>query len=451
MSAPFQTSGASDSSSSGASKAFGMERGQDEVSQETPSMRSVAIMQPPSFSLASPGFSGSGLSFGKAPPPLGLSRPALGLKPLSKLSAISSRSSDCNTSFGIKQEWTPSIWNVKGEDLEMIPDFPLERTHRSIPDATATEVSQRISDALRKLSIEAEFDGQKAKAKCKTNDFVSFRIRLYAGGENGLPVVVEVQRRSGSASSFMHSCRAIMNAAEGKALDTRPMKMGPPGMPPIGQMKCLQQAIQEAPVSDNDGSTSALDSVMEMLRSRNRDTNVLALENLRSLTDPVKTCFSVAIRVSKCVALGDEKYDLREEIQELTERDVFSEGFEEDAGVARHSQHLRHLALCVLSNALAVCLNDGCLVRAMETEHTWFMEHLIPALVAELKSAKTSACSAYEAACCCSSLISSSRAAADLFVSLDAVATLEAAHEFGKSQHDLLAEEAKRCLNALRA
>ena len=126
-------------------------------------------------------------SFGKAPP-IGLSKPKLGL-------------TQSRTSFTVTQEWTSQQWDVKGHDLEMVPvDFPLERTHREIR-CDASEVAKRISSSLQRLSIDAEYDNEKAKAKCKTMECVKFRIRLYASGENGQPVVVEVQRRSGSTSS----------------------------------------------------------------------------------------------------------------------------------------------------------------------------------------------------------------------------------------------------------
>src|SRR3569832_1299863 len=175
----------------------------------------------------------------KVPPPLGLSRPSLGLKPLAKTS-----------SFGVKNEWSGvtsvASWNVKSEDLELVPeDYPLERTHREIMDTDVSVISNRISLALSSMSVEAQFDCENAKAKCKTGDYVGFRIRLYAGSESGQPVVVEVQRRCGSASSFMQTCRAILLAAEGKDIATANSKpsLQPFMKKPIGQMKCLQSII----------------------------------------------------------------------------------------------------------------------------------------------------------------------------------------------------------------
>jgi hypothetical protein len=373
------------------------------------------------------------------PPALGLSRPSL-----------RSGSSKPEVSFGVTEEWSamvsPSLWNVKCEDLEMVPlDFPLERTHREIQDTKASVVSSRIANALRCLSIEAEYDDEKAKAKCKSSDLVYFRIRLYSGGENGQPVVVEVQRRCGSASSFMHSCRAILNSAEGKGVEgALAMKKVPPFMKkPIGQMRCLQSVI---PKDENveEVSIAELDCVMNMLRSKQRDSNVLGLENLCCITDPVKTKPLVAIRVSKCVVLGDEKYDVREEIRALTERDVFDpEEFN-----SKHAEHLRHLSLAVFANALSTCSNDGCLSTAVK-EQRWFEDHLIPLLIDELKRAPLSACIAYRAASCIHSLLVCSDVARLILEKNGGVEALGKAYKFGVGSHELLASETLRCLKVI--
>jgi len=378
-------------------------------------------------------------SAGVSKPPL-LGRPSAGLR----------RSEDANTkstdaSFGVHEEWiavaSPSLWEVKCEDLEMVPlDFPLERTNREITDASASEVSTRISNALRQLSIEAEYDCKKAKARCKTSDLVSFRIRLYAGGENKQPVVVEVQRRCGSASSFMQSCRAILNSAEGKKVtDTaKPMKM------PISQMKCLQSIVSK--VDNTEAmSTSELDCVMNLLRSKHRESNVLGLENLVAITDPVKTTPLVAVRVSRCIVLGDEKYDVREEIRSLCERDIF---FPEQDSPLKHGDNLRHLSLAVMANALSACAKDGCLADVVKDQQ-WFEDHLIPLLVDEIKRASSSACTAHKAACCILSLLECSSVARHIVEKNGGVEALKDAHKVGQRSHELLKCETLRCIEAL--
>lgn len=343
----------------------------------------------------------------------------------------------------IAQEWSGSAcspWNVK--ELALVPDgFPLERTHREIHDNPA-DVALRISAVLQRLSIQAEFCHEKAKAKCRTNDMVSFRIRLYAGSESGLPVIVEIQRRSGPASSFMSSCRAILDAAEGK--EVKPERNKLPFCTPISEMKCLRNASTPC----DDAGVGALNRTMEMLRSNNRDLNILGLEDLCNLTDPVKSSASCAINVSKTILLDSESDSLsvRDEIRVLMERDGFGP---EDHFFAQHTDSLRHLSLKVLANALSICSKDGCLAKAVQ-EQQWFTESLVPSLLDEIRGVgESSANDAYLAASCLLNLISCSDVVRKNVVSNDGVLLLENALNFGMMRHALLANETQRCLEVI--
>ena len=390
-------------------------------------MRTPALQFPP-----------SGLGISK-PAPLGLTKPP----------ALGRTRSD---SLKVKQTWTgvtaPCAWDVKGEDLDLVPtDFPLERTHRSIECVDAAEVAKRISEALRSHSIEAKYVSKPVKAKCQTNDLVSFRIRLYAGGENGLPVVVEVQRRSGSASCFMKSCRAILAAAEGKlTVEESPKKCMPPFMKPVCEMNCLKAALLP-PISATLLADDSIKRAATMIRSEQKDTNALGLEDLLSLTDPIKTSPGVTVAVSKCVILGDEKYDIREDLRAFTDRDLFGDDGEEES-VVKHAERVRHLALAVFANALNVCSRDGCLETALE-EQSWFKDQFMSPLVDELKLCETSACCAIQACRCIGSLLESSASARSFMQSCGVARALEDAHDYGKAFNDMLAEECARCLKFL--
>jgi hypothetical protein len=382
-------------------------------------------------------------SFGK-PPALGISRPQVGLKKPSTDSEV----------FEVKQEWSgaskSSTWDIKGEDLEMVPwEFPLERTHREIREGDGACVAQRISESLRALSVEAEFCSGPVKAKCKTADYVHFRIRLFAGGENGQPVVVEVQRRSGSAGSFLRTCRAILDAAEGNNVEEVKAKASnrcPPFLKkPVSSLKCLSAVMLKQHNSESEAST-ALDGALDMLRSEQRDSNILGLENMCVLTDPIKTNPLVSLQVSKSIILGAGKYDIREEIRLLTERDVFTQEFGKEE--ASHGDLLRSLALGVLANALSMCSNDGSLAAAMKEQH-WFSEYLIPSLVDELKRAETSMNDAYQAASCLHSMMVCSVDGCKAVVDNGAVSAFQKANQVGEVRHELLANETSRCLKAI--
>lgn len=435
-----------------------------EVEEEQPSMRAVGIRSCTEPSLVSnfDRFASVGKT---APQPsaLGIVRPSFGgLKPLAPCSR--------STSVTVQKEWTGVTWNVKPDDLELLPlDFPLERTHREIEGSDATQVANRISDALRDLSIDADYDDRKAKAKCTTCECVRFRIRLFSGGEGGQPVVVELQRRSGSASAFMHSCRAILNSAEGMKTTTTATSLGttftnamgrktnlPPFMTkqPVADMKCLQNVVLKTP-SPVDLAREVSDQVLKMLRPKLRDSSILALENLCCLTDPVKTSPPVALHVCKLVALGDDKYELREELRALMDRDVFDENaggvVDEDESAVRYKEQVRLLVFRAFANALGMCSNHGCLVDAVQ-EQTWFTEDLIPALVDELKMASSSMCIANEAASSLYCLVVCSERARKHFVEdHGGIEILQRANQYGTECHALLAEETQRCLSALNA
>jgi hypothetical protein len=380
-----------------------------------------------------------------APGKFAISKPSKGLR------TTSMRTS----SFGVQQEWCatafPSTWEVKGKELDLVPiNFPLERTHREISE-DASIVAKRISDTLREHSIETEFDNAKAKAKCTTQDCVNFRIRLYAGGEEGVPVVVEVQRRCGSAFSFMRTCRAILDGAEGKittqALDRS--KIIPTCVADsVSKMNCIKGIIVDENLHQLH-SRVALDETLEMIRSSRRDLNLLGLENLCSLTDPIKTSPRVSLFVSKEVIIGNDTSDIREELRVLTERDVFVPQFEQYDGPPSQSAHLRQLALQVFSNALSLCGTDGCL-RTSVSEHGWFADQLIPSLVEEVRRASLSSNCAYEAACSLNILISCSKTALKIVIDNGGISALESAHEFGLQRHELLADETLRCLEVMK-
>ena len=392
---------------------------------DTPTFRSVAVM--PAMGVP---------KFGKAPA-IGLPRPKGGLS--GGLSTAPRK-----TSFTVAQEWTgtaPATWNVTEEDLEMVPvDFPLERTHREI-SCDVTEVAKRISDSLQRLSIDAKYDNGSAKAKCKTMECVKFRIRLYAGGDSGQPVVVECQRREGSTNCFMRSCRAVLDAAEGveASKSAAPKKFAVPPMN-VGAMKCLQSATVKGP-SPEEEAAAAFDAAASLCKSDKRDSVVLGLQSLCSLTDPLKSSPATAIKVSKWVLVGHETQSTREDVSSILQ--LVAEDEEEELAGLFETQ--KHYALIALANALDMCAKDGSLATAV-TEDSWFEETLIPALLTAIKGAKDAASNAYAAARGINSLLSSADAARSMVEALNGMATLKDAHAYGLENHDLLASETKCCL-----
>jgi len=377
----------------------------------------------------------SGPRFGKAPP-LGLT----------KLAPVARRSS----SVSVKYVWNEETWNVR-DPLEPVPaHFPLERTHRQIQGATTEEVAKRISNCLRLLSVDAEFDSENAKAKCTTGDCCSFRIRLFAGSEEGFPIVVEVQRRSGSASSFMGVCRKILDGAEGSEIkaDLEPARKKTPAFmtKPIGSMKCLMGAPSTFDVDAQTGAN--LDKAMELLRSKQRDINVLGLENLCQLTDPLKTRPDVAMKACKAILLEERCVDVRDEVAVMLQKDAFlPEELDMDIGLNLGIQ-ARRLSLVLLSNTISLASKDGCLSDAVKSVR-WFSDFLIPTLLDEVKSFESSSNNAYEATCALTCLATCSDVARRVIEEHSAVDDLRSSYSFGLVHNELLANESQQSLNAL--
>mmetsp|Transcript_8771 Transcript_8771/g.12748 ORF Transcript_8771/g.12748 Transcript_8771/m.12748 type:complete len:422 (+) Transcript_8771:258-1523(+) len=365
-------------------------------------------------------------------PPKGLLRPP--------------RLTEHQTSLTVKKEWTANVatasWEVCPEELDLVPlDFPLERTHREIRGSDACKVATRISSALQKLSIQADYN--KDEAKCQTADFVTFHIRLFAGGEGCQPVVVELQRRNGPAMTFMQSCRAILNAAEGVPMDTRKKKCMPPFNKPIGEMKCLQglSLSPKDPVKEADGSVV---KAIELLKEEKSDLNVLGMEKLCHLTDPMKCSRTTSTHVAKMIILGVNK-DIKVRCEMYSCLSRAGEDDEDTEGFMDLARQLRHHALRVFDNCLQLIS-----VKDAVKEQPWIKETLIPMLLRVVQNAKSNPHCAYVATCCLSNLVSSCEHGRESVQQYDgAIDALQQASIVGREYHDLLASETNRCLERL--
>jgi hypothetical protein len=175
------------------------------------------------------------------------------------------------------------------------------------------------------------------------------------------------------------------------------------------------------------------------------------VENLCFLTDPIKTCPGIAVEASKTVLVReDDKYNIREELTDLLERDGTPPDFDHVDVGQNHADRLRHLTLLVFSNALALIAKDALLERAIANDK-WFGEFLIPNLMDSVASCATNPNNASVASCCLYSLMSCSTYACDLVRKYDGVQVIGKAYEHGTERHELLANETKRCLKSLEA
>lgn len=350
----------------------------------------------------------------------------------------------------IRREWKDCNWKVSV--LNEVPlDFHLERTKREIEKVSVAEVVQRITKSLRLLSVQAEFDSENAKAKCKTIDMVGFHIRLFAGElRSQEPVIVEIQRRSGSPQCFMRACKKILDAAEGVEIqpESTPARKKIPSCmmkTPISEMKCLKNIVKDDVEIE---VTAGISKSLEMLSSKRTDVNVLGLENLCLMTDPLKTRPGVALMACKEMLIGKYCREIRDEIEGMLQRDEY---LSKESGVHPFRSLLykcRHLAVVLLSNILALTSQNGCLRPAIENQK-WFTNNLIPMLLDEVKSFEASSNNAYEATCGLASMAKCSDIAKKVMVENSAVDDLKTANNFAIYNHNLLESETRRCLGLM--
>lgn len=413
--------------------AFGLNRNMNkDVEEELPSMRAVSLQTQPA-ALQFSTLSGEGKT----------------LHSVNKLSTLESKRYK-STGAGVSHEWEDCNWKISV--LNEVPlDFPLERTRRDIYKVPVAKVVDRITKSLRLLSIEADFDVKNAKAKCKTSDMVSFRIRLFAGEAKAQePIIVEIQRRSGSPRCFMRVSKKILDAAEGAEIQPErvPARKKIPlciMKTPVSKMKCLPKIDKQ---DTHKMVEMGIKKSLEMLRSKKKDVNSLGLENLCFMTDPLKTQPDMALMSCKAIILGDHSTEILDEIGEMLLSDTFLPEEFETHPCKEVFNKCRYLAIVFLANVLALTSQDGCLEDAVQNQK-WFTEFLIPSLLDEVKSFEISSNNAYEAACGLTFLATCSDVARKTMKENSAVDDLQSANHFAMYNHDLLASETKTCLKHL--
>ena len=337
-------------------------------------------------------------------------------------------------------------WSV--QQLEPLPaGFPLERSSRRV-NASGSIVAERITACLFERSIEAEYNDVEAKAKCRTSDYVSFRIRLFASGDDtDSTTTIEVQRRKGSALNFMKVARAILDAAEGRA--SSPQTAMPP-LKPISAMSCLQGVKID---NDDDSDGADIKATAELLSMNKSDSNLLGMENLEELTNRRSTSENTVRLATKNVVSGkDDSTSIRDAITSLLQRSslqgdqshlcTMKDDMETD-----YDERMHNLSLSVVYNALSFMAEEGSLTELIRMHSGWFHDTLIPVLIRDIEGARDRPHDACLAAKCLHCLAPYSRQS---IADAGAIEALVGAQTFAADRHASLANMADRAISALR-
>merc|ERR1712048_252692 len=336
------------------------------------------------------------------------------------------------------------VWNVRHVSLTCVPKYvKVARTHIFVSNTDAPIISERLSDCLRKLSVHASFNDDRAMAECESHDSIKFVIQLYCGrGNFATGVIVEIQRMHGCCMRFMQYCKSILQAAKnvsemarGKIAKTMPI--------------CKMNLPQPGRLDDSCKKTETLcplsmrmSCISRLIFESGTDSQALGLEMLRDETDPSKVGANPASKAVKSLFEGGY-VNVFNYITSLIDLKLMAvDGIEKKF-------RLRFLALCILSNILSVATNVGDLPQIIE-KNLWFVDSLVLTLIEDLKNSKICSNSALQAAKCLNHVVSASRDAKAKANEIDAIQAVIIANEHGKYSHARLEKETECCVKSLQ-
>mmetsp|Transcript_13215 Transcript_13215/g.21890 ORF Transcript_13215/g.21890 Transcript_13215/m.21890 type:complete len:432 (+) Transcript_13215:253-1548(+) len=325
------------------------------------------------------------------------------------------------------------VWNV--ENVPIVPKFhPLERTSILVPDTPPSIIGERIVAVLQARSIHARFHN--FKATCLTPEEVDFRIFVYyaaAGSTTSTlkqqgSIIVEVQRRFGNSMNYYHHVRAILDAAQGKAVhnveqdDSGGGDVGPPPLVNDDHHHHHQHVM-------------SLEFVSKMLDLPT--TTTIGFQTLMSLTDASKMGATTSNQVAHLLWESDVGYKVVQFLMDDEEKKYKS------------------MALVVLGNALS--RDDGRRHRHHEEASLpplkLIVKTLLPFLLKEIQHASTDPHSAFLAVKCLEPLVLLLRESGhhhDAAHDVEAIGkALKAAVLVGQVKHADLASQAQHCLERM--
>mmetsp|Transcript_14232 Transcript_14232/g.17926 ORF Transcript_14232/g.17926 Transcript_14232/m.17926 type:complete len:424 (-) Transcript_14232:114-1385(-) len=349
-----------------------------------------------------------------------------GMLPPPSLTSPQSKLESSFTKSAVSIEANSSTWVLPEGSMKPVPEYyPLEQTAVFIEGDDPAHIAARVSDCLRRRSIAASYGDVKAKAKCKTEDGVEFRIRMFYGrGDYNHGVIVEVQRRDGWSPRYQQDVYAILESAEDAVVNDFDVSL-----PPIDDL------INDMQDNDFDQahSTECTNPIpCHMVLSNNTDVQAMGMLILSSITDMTKAGAVVALKNASNFVHGEQEVEVRNMVLETLLKK--KEGYE--------------IALRIISNCVEVMAKESVLALCM-LEEEWIMDTLLPNLVKELRHASNTPNEAALAAKCLGNIMSASPEAGQKALALGAVSALSGANGVGTVSHFHLEKEASRAVAIL--
>lgn len=313
--------------------------------------------------------------------------------------------------------------------LEHVPKIHvLERSHVSLSNIMAQEITRRISECFQKESIKANFDNAKGTAEAETINHIRFIVSIFSSRCNK-QIIVEVQRVLGCSYGFNTIAKVILNAAKGIK------KNQPTNRASASQMYNTIPAISIDRRKKEKLSIESLEIASNMLQSNRYDTNQLAWDILLQLTSnsnnpkcPCDRSFVACIILSSSILQTLELLITKKTTVFTTKN--------------QHSTKIRCHALTILADCL------GATEKSITFEGNDFFctDELFLSLIEELKASSTNPHEAYQAARCLRSLLLSSVQIRRLVSMHNITDATKCAFAKGTISHAMLEKESKKLM-----
>lgn len=265
--------------------------------------------------------------------------------------------------------------------LRPVPAFyPLEKSSRFVDDEK-DNVTERLSECLRVLSVQALYNNETASAYLMTSEGVEMHLSLWKTTGEKSGIVVELQRRKGDSIAFHRYSRYILDAAIGDFDPVEHVHLHGEDIDFVYSKK-VQRLLnvelgKSAKASEHENAVIAIEIAHGLLMKDRMDARQLGLESLCLLTDPKKTGITTALITSHVVLLGTARgieglssgddaivldeapfQGIREAILSLVQFSRIGEDVDFEDEDTETMSVLHNLALAVMANSLDVIENQ---------------------------------------------------------------------------------------------
>eukprot|EP00591_Stephanopyxis_turris_P000544 CAMPEP_0195508042 /NCGR_PEP_ID=MMETSP0794_2-20130614/1353_1 /TAXON_ID=515487 /ORGANISM="Stephanopyxis turris, Strain CCMP 815" /LENGTH=373 /DNA_ID=CAMNT_0040634897 /DNA_START=65 /DNA_END=1186 /DNA_ORIENTATION=+ len=282
-------------------------------------------------------------------------------------------------------------WILPVGSVQPVPMYYLlEHTSKFIQSSSSSDIAIRISECLRNLSISACYHDKKAKAKCRTDERVEFRIRIFSGIDQFVPgIIVEIQRRNGYSMAFHKDCCAILRAAEGSFENNEVAMHSSVQTFPLLKFPYVDDRTAQANFYIFIGKDE-FKLVQDLLEQDRIDANVLGMQYLCSLTNfSISGSKHAKLRQSFKVIFSEDFPEIRQLVIDLVQhRRYHRKGGKIEEVDMECLDYLRDLALQVITNEFDEMATKGLLTQALK-HHRWPTDHLVQCLIFDLKRSTT--------------------------------------------------------------